>query len=218
MLSKIFQILINTSFLKTFIFNIHYLGIRGLSLPILIGKNVELKCLKANLEIKNCGFASIRIGTYIPGNIPSRTVSTFDNKGTIIFNGKTILGVGTRFCNRGVVEFGDNFMITANSSILCSNGIKFVNNCIVSLNCEIMDTDFHKIYNNKNELLNKNSTICFGDKNWLCSGVKILKNCKFSKETVIGANSCISGKVFEESNCLICGNGKIIKSNIKWEP
>lgn len=217
MIKKYINYFFKTNWLKTLYFNLYYFGIKGFLFPVLIGYNVELKLLKGKFLIDNLRPFLVEFGIYCPGNYSSKTVSIFQNDGIIKINGRCKFGVGSKISNHGELYFGKRFNLTANSSIICNDKIIFGDNNLVSWNVEIMDTDFHKIYNEKDNLLNKDSKIYFGNKNWICSGAKILKNCKFSDETIISSNSCISGKVFDESNIIICDNGRIIKKNIKWE-
>jgi len=217
MIKKIFKIFVNTSILKSLYFNIKYFGIKGLIFPVLIGHKVELKKLKGKIIIENMKPGNIKFGIYCPGNYPNSTTSSFSNSGIMYFKQKASFGKGFRITNKGYLEIGNNFLLTAASLICCEEKIIFKNNCNISWNCEIYDTDFHKIYNENGELINKPKAIFFGEKNWICSGTKILKGCKFNNETIIAANSCISNKTFDLANIIVAEHGKIINKNIKWE-
>lgn len=54
--------LLDASILKTLRFNLHYFGIKGFRLPVLVGKNVMLKNLRGGVKIESYKTANVRIG------------------------------------------------------------------------------------------------------------------------------------------------------------
>ena len=80
-----------------------------------------------------------------------------------------------------------------------------------------MDTDFHKILDKNNNLLNKDLDIIIGDNVWIASKVNILKGTNIPNNTVISSGSIIKG-ILDEENCIYTGLPiKILKSNIIWK-
>lgn len=74
-----------------------------------------------------------------------------------------------------------------------------------------MDSDFHNIYNEKNELINKDANVLIGDNGWICSKSIILKESNIPNNNVIGSGSIYSKSIGEE-NCIIAGiPAKIVK-------
>lgn len=54
--------LLDASILKTLRFNLHYFGIKGFRLPVLVGKNVMSKNLRGGVKIESYKTANVRIG------------------------------------------------------------------------------------------------------------------------------------------------------------
>ena len=207
------------SILKTLYFNFHYFGFQGLFiLPVLIGKHVELRELKGKVICEIFKTAAVQIGLTEMGNFPMKTTTaSIQNKGSIVFKGRSILGVGTRICNSGTLTMGNNAVIMANGMIICAESITIGNEVMISWNVNIMDTDFHKIYIDETKnLLNPNKPIILGDNIWICNAVTIMKGVSIGNNNVIASNSVIR-KPVPNKNCIIGDNGKIIKENIRWE-
>jgi acetyltransferase-like isoleucine patch superfamily enzyme len=81
-----------------------------------------------------------------------------------------------------------------------------------------MDTDFHKILDKSNKIINEDKEITIGNKVWIGCRCTILKGASIKDNIVIGANSFISG-IFNGSNQIIAGNPpKILKNDIDWIP
>ena len=112
---KILKKIQKISLLKTFLFNFHYFGFKGLYvLPVLIGKHVELRDLKGKITVENFKTGVVQIGMNDIGIFPIKTtVASIQNNGEIIFKGKAELGIGTHISNGGILKFGDNFTVSA---------------------------------------------------------------------------------------------------------
>ena len=78
-----------------------------------------------------------------------------------------------------------------------------------------MDTDYHKIFNEKNEIINEDKPIRIGNHVWIGCRNTILKGVTIADNNVIAANSTIT-KSFRSSGCVIGNNNEILKSNIGW--
>jgi len=63
-----------------------------------------------------------------------------------------------------------------------------------SWDCLTMDSDTHSIFDENGDLMNKPREIVVGDKVWIVKGAIIPSN------TVIGAYSLISGRIYELNN------------------
>lgn len=212
----LYFLLFKLSILKTIKFNFCYFGFRGLFVfPVLVGKYVELKELKGSIKIDKFSFGRVYIGINDMGHFPTNMHTVFQNFGDIICNGKVKLGIGTKISNHGILTFGNNFCITANSIILCYKSITFKDDILVSWNCEIMDSDSHFIYDENNLCLNPNEEIIIGEHCWICSGVKILKGVRISKNNIICANSIIT-KTIDKENAILANN-RVLKENISWK-
>ena len=68
------------------------------------------------------------------------------------------------------------------------------------------------------ELLNQVKELVIGDHVWVCANVLILKNTIIPDGCIVARNSVVTGKHFNESNCLIAGNPAVVKkNNIFWK-
>lgn len=211
-----------TGFPKSLLFNLHYLGIKGFKMPILVSGKVKLKRLKGKVIIAadNWNFGMIKIGFPAPETYDNRNLSfVWLNMGTVIFNGKASIHNGSRFLNYGRIVIGNNFQVTATATIICYKKIEFGNNVLIGWNCEFMDGDAHKIYSLEDtsySRINENKEIIIGSNVWFGSHSKVLKGVEIKNDVIIASNSLITRK-HPECNVIIGGNpAKILKNNILW--
>ncbi|WP_203558296.1 hypothetical protein [Bacteroides sp. 224] len=190
-------------------------------MPILLSKKVYLRGFAGKI-ILDCNIipGMIKIGF---GNVgifdEKKTRSIWDVRGTVIFRGKANIGHGTKISvgDKGVLVFGRNFMISAASSIICVSNIEFGNDCLLSWDILIMDTDFHKIINSNDQILNTPSSIVIGNHVWIGCRCLILKGTVIPNNVVIGANVVLTRKLSVE-NCVYAGNPvKCVKEDVSWE-
>ena len=213
--------LLKTSILKSFLFNKVYFGWGGVRhCYALISRDVKLSQLRGKI-VSNVPLYTgcIRIGFPNVGIVDHKYQrSIWDNSGTIILNGHISLGSGMRLSNSGEIEFGDNFNLNGNSTIVCQRRIKFGRNVLISWDVLLMDTDFHKIYDCKDNqtLINPSKDIIIGDNIWIGCRCFIAKGCNIPNGCVVAAQSKLTGTA-EEENSIIGDSMKIIKSNIIWK-
>lgn len=195
---------------KTIWFNFTTLPIKqAIKLPIWIAPNVRIYQNKGKIILPKCiSFAMIRIGFHtIPiMNKSEKTILNIKKGSTLIFKGSAHIGQGSKIhiAPNATLELGDNFAISALSCINCYHHIIFGKDIQFSWNCLVMDSDTHKIYNSKNEQINKDKPIIFENKIWIGCNVTILKGCHISSNTVIGANSLLCNKHYN-GNSIIAG-------------
>ena len=145
--------------------------------------------------------------------------SIWEVVGDVIFNGTANLGHGSKIsvAKTGVLEFGDHFSINAQSSIHCAKSIVFGKNCLLSWDVLVIDTDFHKIFNEDNLIINNPKSIVIGNKVWINCRCLILKGITIANNTVIGAGTIVSNDL-NETNSIYAGSPvRKLKSNINWE-
>lgn len=207
---------------KTIYFNFTYLPFKqAIKFPFLISKNVYLLKTKGQIVLEGTiETGMIQIGFGEVGIFDKKkSRSIWQVSGKIIFKGTARLGHGSKISisENAVLEFGNNFNITAESAIACHNNITFGQDCLVSWECLIMDTDFHKIYNDKKELINPSNPIFIGDKVWIGCRNTILKGTKIANNSIIGANSRIASDISDKSGVFVGNPPKLVKENISWE-
>lgn len=206
------------SLLNTFRFNWYYFAKKGklktfFKFPCIVSRNVRLKTLKGEVAIEDeyCGVVKIGFGNVA---IFDNERAVWMNRGTIRFKGKARIGRGTRIANTGNLIIGDNLEITAKSEFVCKEEIEIGKDCLISWDVLIMDSDFHKIYSPIGEWINPNKRIIIGDHVWIGCRTTILKGAIIDNNTVVAANSLITGN--NKGNSII-GTSRIIRENISWE-
>ncbi len=79
-----------------------------------------------------------------------------------------------------------------------------------------MDTDFHKIYNQQNEVINQDREVIISDNVWIGCRALILKGSIIPSGSIIGAGSVVSNR-YKFDNALYAGVPALkLKDNIKW--
>jgi acetyltransferase-like isoleucine patch superfamily enzyme len=206
---------------KTIWFNFKYLPFeQAIHFPIILSRNVYLKKMEGSIvfncpikyNLVNFGFGEIGIFD------EKRSRSIWQVSGKVVFNGKALLGHGTKISvdKKGILNVGSNFKVTAETAIVCHNKIEFGENCLLSWDILIMDTDSHSVIDsngNKNTML---KPIYIGNHVWIGCRATILKGSVIPNDCVIGANSVLNSK-YEISNAIYAGSpAKLMKQNINW--
>lgn len=209
--------ILSVSWKKTIRFNLHYFGIRGLKLPVLIFRNFTLKKLGGTVEIKcGAGFASVRLGQQMVGIVDSK--GSWSSQGNVVFEGNCKIGSGSKLAiaRNAQMVIGDNVSITGRTDIVCQNRIVIGKDSLLSWDVLLMDTDFHKIVNEQGKQTNEHKEIVIGEHTWVGCRCTILGGAKISNDTVIAAGSCIT-KAFHDKQVLIGGVNTVLKDKIKWQ-
>lgn len=94
--------------------------------------------------------------------------------------------------------------------------INIGSDCMLSYGIEIRNTDSHKIINvDSGEWLNQGRPIHIESHVWLAARCTILKGTHIGHDSIIGANSLVSGKI--PSHVIATGQpAKIIRENVSW--
>ncbi len=112
---------------------------------------------------------------------------------------------------------GNNIWVTGgNTTIICNKNIMINDDCLLSWDILLMDTDFHKILNSDNTIINKEKPIHIGKHVWIGCRTTILKGVSIANNNVIAANSTITKSISTE-NCIIGRNTEMLKTGIQWK-
>ena len=119
--------------------------------------------------------------------------------------------------NSNSLIIGENFSCFKNLFVNCgkNNTIDIGKNCLFSSNIEIWNCDGHSILQN-DRIINLSKPIFIEENVWIGGDSKILKGTFIKKGCVIGANSLVTSKVYEENSLIVGNPAKIIKNNISW--
>ena len=207
---------------NTIYLNFKYFSVKeATKFPILVSSKVYLKAAAGQITIDapikagmiKIGFGDVGIFDH------KRSRSIWELNGSIVFKGKCSIGHGSKISvgKEGKLVLGDNFTISAESSIVAFSKIEFGSNCLLSWDVLVMDTDFHKIKDDTNAVINHPKPILIGDNVWIGCRSLILKGTEIPIGCIIGANSVVSKKL-ESSRSVYAGNPcKVVKENISWE-
>lgn len=213
----------DVNWIKTLYFNFVYFSFPiAVRLPVFIYRRTILLQMNGEIIIDNpISPGIVKIGPYCVGihdSYYSRTI--WQCAGKLVIRGKTSIGRGTKISigDKGTLTLGEHFSITGKSEIICQKDISFGNDCLLSWDILLMDTDFHKILNERGEIINCAKPISIGDHVWIGCRNTILKGVAIGNNNIISANSTIT-KSFKEENSIIGGHGSscsIIKRNVEW--
>lgn len=220
----ILGLLRKVDWVKTLYFNLKYFPLKvAVRLPFLIYHRTDLYKMHGKIIFKTTPqLGLVKIGPHGLGTQDikySRTM--WEVSGTLIVNGKASIGRGSRISigKNAVLELGNNFVITGRSSIISQKEVTFGNDCLLSWDILIMDTDFHRIMNENDEIVNHPRPIHIGNHVWIGCRNTILKGVNIADNVIVSANSTIT-KDIVENNCAVGGLGKdaiILKRNLNWE-
>jgi len=187
-------------------------------LPIIVSRKTKLQSLSGKVFLGKVKTGIIRIG-FSSSNITDfryhRTLLRIN--GSIHFEGKAKIGMGSRVFVAGTLHVGNNFITTGDGMIVCDKKISIGSDTMMSWESVIMDSDQHAIFDADKKLLNANKEVTIGNNVWIGARVFILKNSVVSDGTIIGANSLVNNK-FYTPNVIIAGNpAKEVKENISWQ-
>lgn len=120
------------------------------------------------------------------------------------------------------IFIGENLRITGLCKIDFANQnnleLKIGDNCLFGQHIEMMLGDWHSIYDEDNNCVNKPTKgISIGNNVWLARNIVILKDVLIPDNSVVGYGSVVT-KQFLKSNVIIAGSpAKIVKENIRWD-
>ncbi len=206
---------------KTIFFNLHYLGIKGLKMPILCSYKVKLVKPYGRVIIdSNYRFGMIKLGFTASEMYDNSKLSfIWINDGVIKFKGNAGIRNGVSIRNYGKLVLGDEFHISSPSVIICYKGISFGKDVLIGWNCEFTDGDAHKIYALQDKqctTTNVDREIVIGNHVWFGANSKIYKGVHIGDNIVVAGGSIIV-KSIKGNNQVIGGfPTKVLKSDINW--
>lgn len=215
------KILRNISIWKTFRFNKHYFGWKGIIFPaVFVARSVKFYKLGGTVKLlSQRHMGMVKLG-FPFADIFDYKYERFiwSNSGEVVFEGTAYLGQGNRISNHGKLFFGDNIVVNSNSTLICHKEIEILRNVMISWNVLIIDTDFHRIYDRNNMDVNVNDPkkIIIGEKCWIGCRSLLLKGSRIANNVIIAAESIISGEL-DRSYAVYGERGKVLKQNVEWK-
>lgn len=209
--------LLKVSIFKTLLFNLHYFGLKGLRIPVLVSKNVLFKCMRGGVILESFRTCNVKIGFEKTGILDpkySRFIWFVEGEVALGDNVNISSGVKLSCAKNAKLTIGANSSININTEIICMDNINIGKNTLISWNVLVMDSDFHKI-GNKESFNRVTKPIQIGEHVWICCRAILLKGSIIPNDCVVAANSIVTKK-FEECECLI-SNNVVLKRNVLWE-
>lgn len=185
---------------------------RMFNVSILASSNVSIRGLK-NIFCEGI----LRIGLENTGFTHRSDRTVLNIKGRLFINKDFSIGKGCRIDigPEAQVKIGRGGYINSFTKMIISNRLMIGRQCAIAWNCQFLDNDFHTL---KVDGRAKASTagIKIGDHVWIGCNVIILKGVEIPNNSIVAANSVVTGKFYEE-NVLIAGNpARVIKRNVNW--
>jgi acetyltransferase-like isoleucine patch superfamily enzyme len=204
---------------KSLYINLHYFGLSGMRLPILVVWRTHLSSVNGEIIIKKpirfglvkYGFLGVAMSSFHEWNV-------WNVNGTITFEGSANFGTGSRLFvgHNGKLNIGDNFLLTATGEICCNKEVSIGRDVLFSWDILLMDTDSHPFRDEKNEIMNPDKSIQIGKNVWIGCRTIMLKGAYIADNSIVGAGTVVYKKFLFDS-VIIAGNpADVVKNNIRW--
>ena len=212
----IFKKLIRINFIKSALVNFRHFGMKGLlKLPIIIEYGSHFKCSAKDgivfLQPLQRNMLTINFGNTFD---ISKTGKLIIKGSKACFNYKNMVLIHSG----GTMEIGNNFYANGLAEFNCKKKLSFGDDVLISVHVMFLDTDYHHIYNSKNEKINPDKDVVIGNKVWIGCNVTILKGSIINDNIIVGAGSLVSGSL-TNSGSIYSGNPIVqIRDGITWSP
>lgn len=157
-------------------------------------------------------------------------IDIFGDNNTVIIDGlhlgsRVNIQMGQNHKNFGVVT-NSKFIISSGTSIESMNYITYNSNtefvieenCMLSFGITVYNTDAHAILDyEQGKLVNYIKGVHVGRHCWIGMNVTIMKNTVIPEDSIVGANSVVSGRLPQE-HAIYAGNPAVlVKENRSWD-
>lgn len=216
--------------IATFYINLRCFPLRqALKFPFWAYGRPTIYSLAGNMRIDGCKCKTglIRFNRTMVGAPNFQSVqSELNVNGTIIFQGNTLIGCGTKISVSGVLTIGGDTKITDFVNVGCRCRIDIGERCRIVHKCQLLDSNYHYVANmQKGIVAPSRKPIKIGEGCWICNTSTITGGSVIPNFCIVASNSLV-GKDFSEApqGSFICGiPAKIVPAkmvrinNIKWE-
>ncbi len=131
--------------------------------------------------------------------------------------------------NRIEIAFGNTVSVSSNATmtmgylftgvntnIVCHHKMDFGNNVMLGRDVCVFDSDYHKIYDERENIINDDKSVTVGDSVWIGARSMILKGSIIDNGAIISANSMVMGNV--EGNRVFINKREMrsVGQNVMW--
>lgn len=192
-------------------FNLRYLPLgQALRIPILLAPNVRVREMKGKIQltgpikpgITHIGFHRV----HVLDEHSEHTILSISEGATLHLHSTAKIGQGTKLIVRPGAELTlrEGFSTSGNAQIACYKNIS-IGSGVISWDTLITDSDSHAIFNDQGVRINEDKPVYIADKVWIGCRCTILKGTIIPENTVVGANSLLSG-TYTTPNTILAGN------------
>ena len=156
----------------------------------------------------------IGIGVGQSFGLGKNTFWSIANDATLIIRGGATIGRGTQLVVDGKLILGNNFYCNADCIINAGEKIVFGNDALLGWNVTVIDGDGHAILHNEQEMP-RYEEIRVGNHVWLAANSTVLKGSYVANDSVVAYGAIVSKKM-KQSNVIVGGQNKILRTDTNW--
>ncbi len=210
------SILFGLSLFRTLRFNLHYFGLKGLRLPVLIGRRFHLRVLRGRVLLPRDLRQKIFLGRDDFGYM--RSQGAWCNEGEVFFEGPCYIGNGTRISvgPKGRLTLGSGLYFSGEDLIICKKFISLGADSMLSWGVTVMDSDLHTILDETGAPVNPPAPISTGRHTWIGLEARLLKGAVIPDGSIVAAGATLS-KAFCQEHSLLGGINQHLRSGVSWE-
>lgn len=121
--------------------------------------------------------------------------------------------------NNNSVVIGDRTTIQKNTELACIEGCELIvgEDCMFSSDISLRTGDSHSVITMDGKRTNQSKSVYIGNHVWIGMRALVMKGSKIQDNSIIGAQSFVTGK-FSQTHIMLAGSpAKVIKENIDWK-
>lgn len=120
--------------------------------------------------------------------------------------------------DNNTVVIGENTKLCGAIKLSCIEGTKITigKDCLFSSEIDVRTGDGHAILDENFTRINPSKDVKIGDHVWIGYRAMLLKGSHIHKNTIVGANSTVTGDIGESDVAVAGTPAKIVKRNINW--
>ena len=128
---------------------------------------------------------------------------------------KMMYGSTIQIFENGTLTVGGAY-INSDTLIACRKNISIGDGVMIARGVKIYDTDYHKILDEQNNVLNPDAEVIINNHVWIGVNAVILKGVTIGEGSIVAAGAVVTNDVPER--CMVAGNpARVIRENVIWK-